>query len=100
MDLKVFFEAINSIFNFVLFIRYEILLSILFQRIKTSKCCFALAKSFSKKEFAKDLKLIYQAPTKEIAEEELFKLDNKWGKKYPIVINSWQNKWDKLFSIF
>jgi len=69
-------------------------------KIKTSKCGFALAKSFSEKEFAKDLKLIYQVPTKEIAEEELLKLDNKWGKKYPIVINSWQNKWDKLSVYF
>jgi len=69
------------------------------QKIKTSKCDFALAKSFSEKEFAKDLKFIYQAPTKEMAEEALLKLEEKWGKKYPLVINSWQNKWDNL-SIF
>ena len=49
--------------------------------------------SKDQKEFAKDLKLICQAPTKELAEEELLKLEEKWGKKYPLVINSWQNKW-------
>jgi len=37
--------------------------------------------------FAKDLKLIYQAPIKEIAEEELLKLDEKRGKKIPTSIN-------------
>ena len=35
---------------------------------------------------------------KELAEDELLKLDEKWGKKYPIVLQSWQNKWEnKLF---
>jgi len=34
-----------------------------------------------------------------VAEEELLKLDEKWGKKYPLVINSWNNKWENL-SIF
>jgi len=29
---------------------------------------------------------------KEAAELELDKLEEKWGKKYPIVINSWRNK--------
>jgi len=33
--------------------------------------------SKDQKEFAKDLKLIYQVPTKELAEEELLKLKEK-----------------------
>ena len=36
-----------------------------------------------------DLKTVYQANTKELAEYNLLKLDEKWGKKYPIVIKSW-----------
>lgn len=56
--------------------------------------------SKDQKEFAKDLKLIYQAPTKELAEDELLKLGKKWGKKYPLVINSCQNKWDNLSVFF
>lgn len=48
----------------------------------------------------KDLKLVYQATTKELAEENLLKLDEKWGKKYPIVLNSWQNKWENLSVYF
>jgi transposase-like protein len=35
-----------------------------------------------------------------LAEEELLKLEEKWGKKYPMVINSWQNKWDNLSVFF
>lgn len=48
----------------------------------------------------KDLKLVYQATNKELAEEELIKLDDKWGKKYPIIFESWRNKWDNLSNYF
>ena len=27
-------------------------------------------------------------------------MDNKWGKKYPIVIASWQNNWENLTEYF
>jgi transposase-like protein len=56
--------------------------------------------SKDQKEFMKDLKRVYQALTKDIAEEELLKLDEKWGKKYPLVINSWNNKWENLSVYF
>jgi transposase-like protein len=36
----------------------------------------------------KDLKLVYRAISKESAEVELDKLEEKWGSKYPIVIKS------------
>ena len=48
----------------------------------------------------KDLKLVYEASTKELAEDELLKLEDKWGKKYPIVLQSWQNKWENLSVYF
>ena len=48
----------------------------------------------------KDLKLIYQAISKEAAEIELDNLESKWGKKYPIVIKSWRNKWEHLSAYF
>ena len=48
----------------------------------------------------RDLKLVYQATSKKIAEDELLKLDEKWGKKYPIVLNSWNSKWDNLSQYF
>jgi transposase-like protein len=40
----------------------------------------------------KDLNFVYQAISKEAAELELDRLEEKWGDKYPIVINSWRNK--------
>ncbi|XPV67695.1 MAG: IS256 family transposase [Halarcobacter sp.] len=56
--------------------------------------------SKDQKEFMRDLKLVYQATTKELAEDELLKLDEKWGKRYPIVLQSWQNKWENLSYYF
>lgn len=47
-----------------------------------------------------DVKLIYRAINKEIAEEQLNALEEKWGKKYPIIIKSWRNNWHKLSTFF
>jgi transposase-like protein len=56
--------------------------------------------SKDQKEFIADLKLVYQASSKEIAQDALLKLDEKWGKKYPIVLKSWINKWENLSHYF
>lgn len=56
--------------------------------------------SKDQKEFMKDLKMVYQAPNKSQAENGLIKLEEAWGKKYPIVIRSWNNNWDKLSTYF
>lgn len=47
-----------------------------------------------------DLKQVYQALTLDEAEYafELFK--EKWGKKYPIVIKSWETNWLELTTYF
>jgi len=37
---------------------------------------------------------------KQPAELELEKLAEKWQKKYPIVIESWQRNWEKLSTYF
>lgn len=52
------------------------------------------------KSFMKDLKEVYQAPTEEIALQELEFLDNKWGTKYPSSISSWRNNWSTLATYF
>jgi transposase-like protein len=52
------------------------------------------------KEFMKDLKLIYQSPTLDGAKYELENLEKKWGEKYPLVTNSWKNKWENLSTYF
>lgn len=56
--------------------------------------------SKNQKEFMTDLKLVYQADTKEYAEEKLDALEEKWGKKYPVVVASWKNNWHKLSTFF
>jgi transposase-like protein len=47
-----------------------------------------------------DMKLIYRATSKELAEEQLNHFDDKWGKKYPIAIKSWRQNWHKLSTFF
>lgn len=53
-----------------------------------------------KKPFMADLKLVYQASTLDHGYENLIKLDEKWGKKYPVPINSWHANWDTLSTFF
>ena len=89
--LKGFPEAIKTIFP-----QTEVQLCVVHQ-IRNSLKYVA---SKDQKEFMRDLKLVYQATTKELAEDELLKLDEKWGKKYPIVLQSWQNKWENLSYYF
>ena len=48
----------------------------------------------------KDLKLVYQAVSKDQAEVMLDELETKWGENYPIVIKSWRDNWDKLSAYF
>jgi len=52
------------------------------------------------KAFMKDLKMVYQAATKSQAETELLNLEESWGKKYPVVLQSWNNNWDELSNYF
>ena len=56
--------------------------------------------SKNQKEFMADLKTVYKAPSKDSAEENLKALADKWEKKYPVVINSWNNNWHKLSTYF
>lgn len=56
--------------------------------------------SKNQKEFMADLKTVYQAATKDLAEHHLLLLEEKWGKKYPMVIKSWQQNWDNLSTYF
>ena len=48
----------------------------------------------------RDLKPIYRATTKELAEDALLVLEEKWGEKYPVVIESWQNNLEELSQYF
>jgi putative transposase len=89
--LKGFPESINVVFP-----RAEIQLCVVHQ-IRNSLRFIA---SKNQKEFMADLKTVYQADTKDLAEHNLLKLDEKWGMKYPMVIKSWQQNWDNLSTYF
>lgn len=90
-NLKGFAEAINSIYP-----QTEVQSCIVHQ-IRNSLKYVA---SKNQKEFMGDLKEVYQASGKELAEEKLKSLDEKWGKKYPVVLASWNNNWHKLSTYF
>ena len=89
--LKGFPEAIQSIFP-----QTEVQLCVVHQ-IRNSLRYVA---SKDQKQFATELKSVYQAFTKEEAELALDKLEEKWGKKYPIIFESWRNKWENLSHYF
>lgn len=90
-NLTGFVEAINSIFP-----KTEVQLCIVHQIRNSLKYVV----SEDEKPFLKDLKKVYQASTKESAEKALDMLEEKWGKKYPIVLRSWRSNWNELSEYF
>ena len=48
----------------------------------------------------KDLKKVYRATSEQVAEDELLNLAEKWGNKYPVVIESWERNWEHLSQYF
>ncbi|HYQ56642.1 MAG TPA: IS256 family transposase [Draconibacterium sp.] len=90
-NLKGFSEAILSIFP-----KTEIQKCIIHQ-VRNSLKYIA---SKDQKAFMKDLKKVYQSPTKDGAETELLNLEEAWGKKYPIVLKSWHDNWEELTTYF
>jgi transposase-like protein len=53
-----------------------------------------------KKEFAKDMKEIYNAPTKEAAKAALNDFSAKWSGKYSYAVKSWETNWENLTAFF
>jgi len=53
-----------------------------------------------KKEFTKDMKNIYNAPTKQAAEAALEDFASKWEGKYSYAIKSWRDNWEELTVFF
>jgi transposase-like protein len=56
--------------------------------------------SKNQKALMADLKCVYKAATLSAAESALDDFEAKWGDKYPIVIQSWRNKWSTLSAYF
>jgi transposase-like protein len=89
--LKGFPEAIAEVFP-----QTEIQLCVIHQIRNSLK----YVTSKDQKSFMADLKLVYRASSKDLAEHRLLELDEKWGKKYPAVIKSWQTQWERLSQYF
>ncbi len=89
--LKGFPEAIETIFPAT-----EVQLCVVHQIRNSLK----YVGSKNQKEFMVDLKRVYKAATKDLAESELDTLEEKWNDKYPIVIKSWRNNWERLSQYF
>lgn len=90
-NLKGFAEAIETIFPDT-----EVQLCVVHQIRNSLK----YVGSKHQKEFMRDLKPVYQAVDEEGARIKLEALAEKWGKLYPVVIESWQNNWDRLTRYF
>jgi len=78
-----------------------------FPKTKIQRCIIHQIRSSLKyvvwkdrKAFTSDLKTIYKAATREEAEGNLLKLEEKWGGKYGAAIKSWQKNWEELATFF
>jgi len=89
--LKGFSEAIKTIFPLT-----EVQLCIVHQ-VRNSLRYVA---SKDQKVFMRDLKQVYRAMTKQLAEQKLNDLEAAWGKKYPLVLKSWRVNWEELSAFF
>lgn len=89
--LKGFPEAIEAIFPTT-----EVQLCVVHQIRNSLK----YVGSNNQKEFMVDLKRVYKANNKDLAAAELDILAEKWNDKYPIVIKSWRNNWERLSQYF
>ena len=90
-NLKGFSEAISSVFP-----KTEIQKCVVHQ-IRNSIRYISYKDT---REFTSDLKEMYNAPTLEQAEFKLDELEEKWGKKYMAVINSWRSNLNELTTYF
>jgi len=86
-----FSEAISSVFP-----QTEIQLCVIHQ-IRNSLKYVAYKEQ---KELMADLKKVYRALTIEEAELGFEAFKEKWGKKHPIIIRSWEKNWDELTAYF
>lgn len=80
-------EAIESVFP-----EADIQLCIVHQ----IRNCTKFVSYKDRKALCADMKEIYDAPNEKAAAAALEKLEQKWGKQYPMVIASWKAKWSLL----
>lgn len=86
-----FSEAINTVFP-----KTSIQLCVIHQIRNT----FKYVSYKDQRKLIGDLKHVYQALTLEEAEFAFEEFKEKWGKKYPVVIRSWESNWLELTTYF
>lgn len=86
-----FSEAINAVFP-----RTRIQLCVIHQIRNSMK--YVTYKE--QKEVMADLKKVYQALTLEEAEFAFEEFKDKWGKRHPIIVKSWESNWLELTGYF
>lgn len=89
--LKGFPEAIESVFP-----KTEVQLCVVHQ-IRSSLRYLA---SKYQKEFLKDLKEVYRAPSLELAESALCALEEKWSTRAAASVRGWRENWARLSTFF
>ena len=53
-----------------------------------------------RKAVAADLKTIYRAETETMAQARLAEFAEKWGSKYPPIVQSWRRNWEQVMPFF
>lgn len=78
-----------------------------YPKVEIQKCIIHQIRNSTKyvsykdiKAFSQDLKPIYRAVSEEQALLALDKLEENWGKKYPLSIKSWRTNWPELSTFF
>lgn len=52
------------------------------------------------KEFIADMKQVYRAPTRDVAESALMALEEKWSSKSAMAVSGWRQHWPHLSTFF
>mgnify|MGYP001172886240 CR=1 FL=1 len=86
-----FSEAINTVFP-----QTDIQLCVIHQLRNSMK----YVSNKEQKPVLADLKKVYQALTLEEAELAFEEFKDKWGKKHPIIVRSWEQHWLELTTYF
>lgn len=90
-NLKGFAEAIETIFP-----KTEVQLCVVHQIRNSTR--YVASKDI--RAVIKTLKEVYEASTKEQAEKGLALLEDEWAEKYPAMVKSWFNNWERLSNYF
>jgi putative transposase len=79
----------------------------IFPRTRVQLCIVHMVRSSlrytswqERRQVAADLKAIYRAHTEEQALRAREALEAKWGKRYPMIVASWKNNWERVRTLF